>query len=303
MKTASLCRSHRNKTAFRAVFALTLVTALTFAGCGGSDEKTVTRPDPVVPPSTPDHRYFAFSGYVWEARKTTQPQAAGPNYYSSDERDVWVDADKKLHMKISRRDGKWLCSEIFSSGQFGYGTYVFRVAGRPDTLDRNAVLGFFTWDDNSFDTGALSELDIEITRWGGYLKNLHYSVQPTHGPDVEAGWYPERSSSTFMVLLEPKSTHVITWARSYVNFASYLGYDIDDNLRLANWQFLSSNPARRADLATLSTPVVIPAPSPTTTARISLWLYDDNKDGVADPPANGTDVEVVIESFDFIPMQ
>lgn len=289
----------------RSALALTAILTLLLGGCGGSDDSDSanTRPDPIVPPSTPDHRYFAFSGYVWEARKTTQPQGAGLNYYSSDERDVWVDADKKLHMKISRRDGKWLCSEIFSTGQFGYGTYVFRIAGQPDQLDRNAVLGLFTWDDNCFQTGALSELDIEITRWGGYLKNLHYAVQPTHGPDVVDGYYPERSSSWFMGLTQPESTHVFTWARGYVNFASYQGFDINDDNQIANWEFLSTNPARRYDLATFSTPVTIPAPSPTTTARISLWLYDDDKDGLGDPPANGTDVEVVIESFDFVPIE
>lgn len=282
---------------------LTAVMTLYLGGCGGTDDNSSinTRPDPVVPPSTPDHRYFAFSGYVWEARKSAGAEAAGLNYYSSDERDVWVDTDKKLHLKISHRDGKWYCPEIISSSQFGYGTYTFRVAGRPDTLDRNVVLGFFTWDNNCFETGALSELDIEITRWGGYLKNLHYSVQPTHGPDGE-GWYPERESSSFMTLTSPESTHVFTWARGYVNFASYTGYEIGDSNLLASWQFLASNPARRYDLNTLSTPVTIPTPSPTSTARISLWLYDDNKDGIGDPPANGAEVEVVIDSFDFNPM-
>lgn len=284
--------------------SLAALMAIHLGGCDGTENSptTTSRPDPVVPPSTPDHRYFAFSGYVWEARKSNGAEAAGPNYYSSDERDVWVDADKRLHMKISRRDGKWYCSEVFSTGQFGYGTYTFRVAGQIDTLDRNAVLGFFTWDDNCFETGALSELDIEITRWGGYRKNLHYSVQPTHGPDTENGWYPERESSSFMSLTGPASTHVFTWAQGYVDFASYNGYETGDDNKIAAWQFFSTSPARRYDLATISTPVVIPSPSPTTTARISLWLYDENKDGIADPPASGTDIEVIIDSFDFVPL-
>jgi len=285
-----------------------ILSALFFSafltGCGTSDEEYVNdRPNPVCPPSTADHRYIAFSGYCWEVRKTVKAEAAGPNYYSNDARDVWVDDKGLLHMKISWRDGKWVCTELFASGQFGYGTYSFRMAGQIDQLDRNAVLGLFTWDNNCYVTGALSEIDVEFGKWGDVIgKNLQYSVQPTHGPDVAEGWYPERSASSFMSLTEPLSTHVFTWSPSFISFASYQGSDIDSGSLIANWQFLSGNPARRYDLATLSTPVVIPAPSPTTTIRLSLWLYDKNKDGAGDPPSNGQEIEVVCDSFDFTPM-
>ena len=281
-----------------------VILAALLAGCGGSDDEDVfvPPPDPVCPPSTADRRYIAFSGYCWEVRKTSQPQAAGPNYYSNDERDVWVDADRKLHIRISYRDGKWNCAEIFAGG-FGYGTYTFRIGTPADVLDRNAVLGLFTWDDACFETGALSELDIELTKWGGFFNNLHYSVQPTHGPDTEEGWYPERSESTFISLAgDTRSTHAFTWARGYVNFASYQGHAVSDDRLIASWQFLSSNPARRADTTTLSTPVVIPSPSATTTARISLWLYDNDKDGVSDPPAGGQEIEVIVDSFQYEPL-
>jgi hypothetical protein len=282
-----------------------LVTA--FAGCGGNadedDGGDDNNPPVVCPVSTADHRYIAFAGYCWEVRKTTEPQAAGPNYFSNDSRDVWVDADGRLHMKISSRDGKWLCSEIFSQGQFGYGTYSFQVVGNVAQLDRNVVLGFFTWDDNYLDIGAFSEIDIELTKWGDPVSmNLYYSVQPIYGPDTVSGMYPERSASRLFWLDVPISTHSFTWSPDSIIFYSHEGFDDPDGRPLGTWEFTSANPPRRYNTTTLATPVVIPAPGATTSIRINLWLNDKDKSGLGDPPANGQEVEVVIDDFEYTPL-
>ena len=81
--------------------------------------------------------------------------------------DVWVDRESRLHLKISKRNDRWYAVEIISEKDFGYGEYSFYLSSRVDLLDKNVVLGLFTWDDNTFITDANSEIDIEFARWGG----------------------------------------------------------------------------------------------------------------------------------------
>lgn len=300
--------------------AMVVVFLLGSGGCGGGDGND----DDAVPSdgnaytTVPDGlkqnrpscnysdgaRYISFSGYCWKVRNTTVPETAGANYYSSDPREVWVDDNGCLHMKISHREGKWLCSEIEAVGNFGYGTYVFYLQGYPTRHDANVVLGFFTWDNNFTQVKHISEIDVEITKWGRAAgNNLHYTVQPAYGPDVPEGQqYAERVESVAMALNEPRSTHAFTWSAGNVNFASYEGYGYPTDTAIGTWTFTSANPPRRMNTTTLSTPVVIPAPSATTRAHISLWLDDvAGDDGLGDPPVNGAEVEVVIEGFEYRP--
>lgn len=248
-------------------------------------------------------RTISFGGLSWTVRSTTAPAGPGPNYFSDSTDDVWVDEQGRLHLRVVQRGGNWWCTQVSSIGQVSYGTYVFYVAGNVHWMDQNIVLGLFTWDDNASDVGHLSEIDIEITRWGNPVwRNLHYSVQPLYGPDDESGRYDERSDSTVFVLFDPKSTHTFSWRPDGVNFASYAGYGNPTILELGSWYFSSANPARRSDTGSLSTPVGIPAPSPTTSICINLWLTDKNKDGIGDPPTDWADQEVIIHSFEYTPM-
>ena len=255
----------------------------------------------VCPPSIDGLRTVAFAGRCWQVRRSSQPEQSGPNYFSDDRRDVWVDAQNNLHLKISHRDGKWLCTEVFTKGGLGYGTYEFRLSGYVDRMDPNVVLGMFTWNDNASQIGALSEIDIEIARWGHPTRpNLNYSVQPLYGPDDPDGSYRERSKSFDFVLSEPKSTHLFDWRPDRIVFLGYRGY-ADWYAQFGNWTFTSDNPPRRSPEPQLPNPVVIPAPSATTTVRIDLWLKDVSNGGIGSPPTSGQDVEVVVEDFRFTP--
>lgn len=280
-----------------------------FCGCHDSDsdvsaEETLPgdRGLPACPPGTAYLRYVAFGGRCWEVRRASRPEMPGANRFSSDARNVWVDEAGRLHMKIACRDGKWLCSEISSAGGIGYGVYTFYVSGDAALFDPNIVLGLFTWDYGTLADGQISEIDIELTKWGEATEyNLHHSVQPIHGPGATLGRFAERNARYVIPQGTARTAHVITWTPQFVGFASYSGWDLMPKNLIASWEFTSDNPPRASE--DCPTPVVIPAPTATTTVRMNLWLNDTlGEDGLGDPPTDGREFEVVVDGFSYRPM-
>lgn len=49
-------------------------------------------------------RTLQFSGYEWEVRPNESRGGPGPNRWSAE--NVWLDAEGKLHLKLTHRDGK-----------------------------------------------------------------------------------------------------------------------------------------------------------------------------------------------------
>jgi hypothetical protein len=113
-------------------------------------------------------RTLDFSGYTWNVKSTVAPPyeapfGPGPNYFSAAPDDVWVDANGDLHLTITQRDGKWYASEVYTVKPMDYGAYLFTVESGVDQLDKNAVLGLFTWDETD-PAYAHREIDIEFSR-------------------------------------------------------------------------------------------------------------------------------------------
>ena len=82
-----------------------------------------------------------------------------------------------MHLRISRTDKDWSCSEVSLTRNLGYGTYEFVVRGL-ETLEPAAVFDMFTYD---YASGAQHnrEMNIEISHWGNPAeKNAQYVLQP-----------------------------------------------------------------------------------------------------------------------------
>lgn len=244
-----------------------------------------------------------FSGYNWRLKQSEQLAGPGPNYWSPKDGNVWVDAKGRLHLKITNRDGKWYCPEIICTDSATYGTYAIELEGPIDKLDPRVVFGFFTWDDTAFIEQANCEIDIEISRWNDpKAQNLHYSVQPTFGSEEPSGRYRERTYLHHMKLRQPNSTHLFTWRPDSIMFSSYEG-DVHQGHLLGAWSYTIKNPMRRTEAQGKRTnPIGIPKPGPKTHLRLNLWLIDINNDGVADAPAYGEEVEVVIKKITITPI-
>lgn len=288
----------------KAVTATALLTAIAGSGCDAQTQSEA-QAQTTTQPSDQDTQTIEFAGMTWRVKHQMQGDAGpGPNYFSADKQDVWVDDEGRLHMTLTQRDGKWHCTEVVSELATGYGEYEFQVVGAVDQLDPNIVLGLFTWNSDSWKTDANSEIDIELTRWAeADALNLHYSVHPGWGPDTPDGKHPERTEMLDMELQGDTSTHVINWAPTVVTCASYQGSGQDPENLIANWTFDDSNPPRIASNGQGETtePILIPKPGKATNARINLWLVNADRKGLGDPPTDGQDVEVIISAFRYTP--
>jgi len=208
-------------------------------------------------------RTIRFSNIDWFVKR--ERSGPGPNQFSDSEDNVRVDAEGRLHLQITNRGGTWFCAEVIASQSLGHGTYRFSVSSSLADLDSSVVLGMFTWsDDPQF---AHRELDVEISRWGvADAEDAQFVIQP---------WDRKGHRVRFTIPRTPGSVHTFTWSPTNVAFESrtWEGTTIRKN--------------------TLSNGV--PPAGPDTHPRINLWLFNTV------PPRDGRPVEVVIDSFEFIP--
>jgi len=216
-------------------------------------------------------RSITFSGYEWLVKDGFS--GPGPNRFSDSPRNVWVDQQGRLHLRIERRRGRWYAAEVVLAQTTGYGTYRFGVDSRVDNLDLNAVLGLFTWCTNPAADNC--EIDIELSRWGDELnQNAGYVVQPYDEPG---------HVYSFELPPESPTTHSFTWRPSDVFFQSENG--VHDPLGsidpIQSWTYVQAVP-----------------PPAGASARINLWL----RGGLRPASKKNKSIEVVISSFTFEPL-
>jgi hypothetical protein len=209
---------------------------------------------------------IVWSGHAWQVKSSQSKVGPGPNFFSASAENVSVDAEGRLHLRITYRNGRWNCAEIISTESFGYGTYSFAIASPVDALDPSVVLGLFTWSDKAAYNHR--EIDIEFSRWGNAADptNAQYVVQP-----YDLGGHLQRW--TLPAGAAP-SSHDFVWRPGRIDFASF-GPDGWTN----TWTFTSSGVPRAGG----------------ENARLNLWLYG----GAA--PTDGRDVEVIVDGFGFAP--
>ena len=226
----------------------------------------VDRDDPAI-------RRLDFSGYNWWVKSSTGPVGPGPNYFSDSTNNVRLDAQDRLHLRITNRSNQWQCAEVVTRRSFGYGHYRFQLDSRVDNLDPNAVLGLFTWSDDP--AYAHREIDVECSRWSNAadVNNAQFVVQPwdTTGHLVR---YAVPANAT-------NSAHVFTWETNRIRFQAQRGD-------------YSNSPTSSAVISSWDYTQAMPVPGDEN-VRLNLWLVSGT------PPVNGSEVEVVIRSFQFVP--
>lgn len=268
-----------------------LFSLLAMASCKQS-------PPPVPEPGPAEKGDISFSGYEWWYKSSTNAVGPGPNLFSDSSANIWVDAQGSLHMKITNRNNQWQCAEVVSVQEMGYGTYTFTTASNVVDIDHKIVVGLFTWDTYSFQEQANSEIDIEFAKWNNAAETntLTYSAQPVSNWPVQ---FTERSNVPAMTDLEPLrgiSTHVFEWTPSIVRWASYAG-ETASGTPIASFEFDANNtPRQKIEGGNVSNPIVIPAPSDSTNARINTWLL------FGDAPTDGKEFELIVKSFNYTPL-
>ena len=230
---------------------------------------TVERADPAI-------RLLNFSGYDWWVKESPGVVGPGPNYFSASTNNVWLDAEGRLHLRITNRSNQWHCAEIVSQRTFGYGSYRFELDFPVDNLNPNAVLGLFTWSDHA--AYAHREIDIECSRWGNSndVNNAQFVVQP---------WDASGHLVRYAVPAGlTHSTHLFVWEPNRIRFQSLKGGfspTLTATNLIRNWTFTDASAVPQTG---------------DENVRINLWLNN------GDPPAGNAEVEVVLRNFEFVPL-
>lgn len=211
-------------------------------------------------------RSIEFAGRSWEV-KNSPHMGPGPNRWSDSPKNVWVDDQGHLHLKITHRDGKWYCAEVYTRAATRHGMHRFKIVGRPDLLDKNVVFSPFIYQNDQ------KEIDIEFSRWGkaGSKYNAQHVVQPAH----QTG-----NKNTFVVSLTGNhSTHSINWQPGSIQFLSFHGHHPEPpttDFLINEWRYDGKN-----------------SPDPgKAKVHINLWLFRGK------PPSDGQEVEMVISGVD-----
>jgi len=152
-----------------------------------------------------------FSGYDWNVRTVAADRGGVNNLYDGD--NAWTDASGALHMRITKKEGRWHCAEVVLGQSLGYGTY--RVVVRDTSrLEPAAVLSMHTFDESG-GSRHYREMDVEIGRWGNAESenNAQYGIQPFYVP------------GNVVPFVEPAGTltHTFRWESGKVSFETVRG--------------------------------------------------------------------------------
>lgn len=210
-------------------------------------------------------RALKWSGHTWLVRTPRTNNAPGNNAWSDSMRNVSVDSNDIVTLRITNDGGQWNCIEM-ESPPLGYGTYSFTLHTNPNTYDQKPVLGIFTYDDNDDGSHEYREIDIEFSAWN----------DPTQ---TSRGWFTVHYNGTPYQAEHSLSPHTpyttkFTWQPGQVYFSTY------DATGTLLGEHIVYN--------TVYTPA-------TETIRLNLWLVD----GTA--PTDGQEVTAQLSNFSFIP--
>jgi len=215
-------------------------------------------------------RTILFSGEYWSVKSSQGRVGPGPNYFSDSGKNVWLDKQKRLHLKITHQHDRWQCAEIVSMRSFGYGAYRFFLETPSESIDPNVVLGLFTWDDQP--AYHHREIDVEVSRWErSDNEDAQFVVQPFTIPEnIVRFRLPTNLRS---------SMHGFIWKPDSVYAFSKRGglYSPAETALLRDHTFTTGIPQAGGE-----------------NARINLWLNDNRG------PSDGREVEVVLSRFEFV---
>lgn len=225
--------------------------------------------------AAPSARQLSFAGYSWSVKTSNGGLAGpGPNYFSDSTNNVFVDGAGALHLWITYTNNTWPCAEVISDRSFGYGQYRFTVQADANALDPSAVLGMFTYSDDSAYNDR--ENDIELSRW-------NYAFGPSNVADFAVSPYGNRQLLRFALPDgTTNSTHSFIWQKNNIAFQTLNGP-------------FNAEPPGTNILASFVCSTGVP-PAGGEQVHINLWLNQGNA------PSNGLPVEVTISNFEFVPL-
>ena len=215
-----------------------------------------------------------FSGYKWTTKESNERHTGpGRNYFSGGRENIWVDEKGRMHIRTTHNNGRWYCAEARMVESLGYGKYIFHLEGNPAKLDKDLVIGFFTYDHG--DTmHHHREIDIEFSSWGNEKNmNSQYVLQPHEISE---------NVHRYQTDLSKKTQHIISWKKNKIGFvSSYVTTEADTEVitKYAEWNY-KPHPRLKKNKEKFS---------------MNVWIYK------ADFPSDFNDYEFIVSKFEFIP--
>jgi hypothetical protein len=121
-----------------------------------------------------------FGGYDWIVRTIASDRGGLNNLYGGE--NAWVDDHGAMHLRITKKSGRWSCAEVKLNRSLGYGTYIATVRD-VSRLEPAAVFSLTTFDDWAGEQ-HYREMDVENSRWGDAASknNAQFGIQPFYVP-------------------------------------------------------------------------------------------------------------------------
>jgi endo-1,3-1,4-beta-glycanase ExoK len=198
----------------------------------------------------PSNGVLAWKGINWNVRAGTG--APENNIWNSN--GVWTDSDGHLHMTLEEYNSVWQATELISPSKYSYGSYTWTTSSDYFNLDKNAVLGMFTYYNDT------EEIDIEVAKWQEVNgDNLWFTNQPSqiNGVPVNANLKSFKPSHTG----RPVKYRIDYTAGSIHYIVSYA----DDNSVIGEWTYTDTASIPKAEMYVM----------------MNLWAYAIPSDGAA----------------------
>jgi len=154
-------------------------------------------------------RNIEFAGRTWFVQDGYY--GPGPNYFSDNISNVWLDVNGYLHLRLRASGGTWYCPSIRTVEPTGYGMHRFYVTGTLTNLDPNVIFSPFVYYDTSH------EIDIEFARWGNTNTGIHNAQFVVQPHDTSGNIHTFESSQ-----VTENTTHYFDWSATSVHFKSFL---------------------------------------------------------------------------------
>ncbi len=221
---------------------------------------------------------FAWKGYTW-----TPTMGGTAGVVPADPSNVVVDANGYLHLKITKTGNSWTVAEVFTTTTLGFGTYQWQIAGPVDRMDHNVVLGLYPYGPaDGMGTDGTDEIDTEFSYWNDELTNVNadWGVYPPPPANAAMHWEDD-----FMFSLSGGTTATTRMVWTSKGVVGTL---------MSGIQPLGSNAGQLATISYMPSNPTASIPQQAMPLGMNLWCYKA-------APANGQNVEVVIQDFQFIP--
>lgn len=236
----------------------------------------VASPESAPPAATPAQtahnnsplRLLTWSHTVWLVFPNSANGPDGPKSLSDSPRAAHVDSAGRLHLRITKVNGKWRGVQLESLAPLNYGTFRFVTDSRLGKLASPVVLGMFVYKPSQ--VRYTNEIDLETGRsliGLGYPRDSQYVVQP-YTKKTNIRRYAIRNKYKTV-------TQQFTWQPNKVDFLTRAG-TTGHGKQLGKFNYRGPD-----------------SPEPSN-EHVYINLHLHNKK----PPTNGAR-EVVLKSFDY----